>query len=66
MLIVTGCDDKMTPPVSAQQQFLDAMYESTGNPPFAKGDYHMYDLNLFYRNLQKNVAARIESFCAQN
>ena len=65
-LIVTAVDDKATPPLSARRQVLDAMYESTGNPPFAKGDYHMYDLNLFYRNLQKNVAARIESFCAQN
>lgn len=40
---------------------LDELYASTGTL-FAAGDYHLYDLNLFFRNLQKNVADRIESF----
>ena len=32
------------------------------NAPFAKGDYHLQDLSLFYRNLQENVQVRIDSF----
>ncbi len=40
---------------------LEELYVSTGSP-FPAGDYHMYDLYFFYRNLQKNIADRVESF----
>ena len=33
------------------------------NGVFRKGDYHTYDLNMFYRNLEKNVQTRIKEFC---
>ena len=42
----------------------DELYESTGTL-FPAGDYHMVALNLFYRNLQKNVGERIETFMRQ-
>jgi len=29
---------------------------------FPQGDYHLYDLTFFYRNLQDNVADRVEAF----
>ncbi len=31
---------------------------------FSKGDYHLYDLQLFYRNLQMNVRERLDSFAS--
>ena len=31
---------------------------------FPKGDYHLYDLQLFYRNLQMNVRERLDSFAS--
>ena len=37
------------------------LYDAS-NAPFAKGDYHLLDLSLFYRNLQENVRVRISSF----
>ena len=43
----------------------DELYAATGTL-FPAGDYHMYDLNLFYRNLQKNVADRISAFRAKD
>ena len=48
-LVVTGAED------------LDALYEASGTL-FHKGDYHLYDLNFFYRNLQKNIADRVAAF----
>lgn len=48
-LIVTDADN------------LDELYGTTGTV-FPVGDYHQNDLNLFYRNLQKNVADRIQCF----
>ena len=39
----------------------NTLWDNTGSP-FAQGDYHLADLNLFYRNLQSNVAARANSF----
>jgi pimeloyl-ACP methyl ester carboxylesterase len=44
---------------------LDELYEASGTL-FPAGDYHLYDLNFFYRNLQKNIADRIESFIASH
>lgn len=38
----------------------DELFEADSGV-FAKGDYHLYDLSLFYRNLQKNVATRVAS-----
>ena len=40
---------------------LDELYEASESA-FPAGDYHLYDLKLFYRNLQKNVADRTEAF----
>lgn len=39
----------------------DALYSAT-NSVFPAGDYHLHDLNFFYRNLQKNIGDRIERF----
>ena len=33
-------------------------------PMFSEGVYHIYDYQFFYRNLQENVAARIEAYLA--
>lgn len=33
-------------------------------PTFAEGIYHVYDYQFFYRNLQQNVAARLEAWLA--
>lgn len=49
LLVVTEAED------------LDALYGATDTICLA-GDYHLYDLSFFYRNLQKNVADRVESF----
>ena len=38
----------------------DALYSTEGI--FKTGDYHLYDLAFFYRNLQNNVKQRTESF----
>lgn len=38
----------------------DALYSAEGI--FKSGDYHLYDLAFFYRNLQNNVKQRTESF----
>lgn len=35
---------------------------AAGGGIFIQGNYHMYDLTFFYRNLQKNVQTRIEAF----
>ena len=34
--------------------------------PFPKGVYHKYDYNFWYRNLEKNVGLRCESYLDQN
>ncbi len=33
---------------------------------FGDGEYHVYDYQFFYRNLQENVAARVESYMQGN
>ena len=33
-------------------------------PLFSEGVYHLYDYQFFYRNLQENVAARIDAYLA--
>ena len=38
----------------------DALYSAESI--FKTGDYHLYDLAFFYRNLQNNVKQRTESF----
>lgn len=47
-----------TPDVSAEEY-----------PPvlsiFSEGIYHLYDYQFFYRNLQENVAARLDAYLAQ-
>ena len=48
-LVVTDADNQ------------DELYAGSGGV-FETGDYHMYDLNLFYRNLEKNVGDRIKAF----
>ena len=40
---------------------LDELY-GADNGFFPQGDYHMYNLAFFYRNLQENAEARIEAF----
>ena len=40
---------------------LDELYGADSGI-FPQGDYHMYDLTFFYRNLQENVEKRIETF----
>ena len=52
-LIVTDADN------------LEELYTSSG-ALFAAGDYHMYDLNFFYRNLQKNIADRVMKFSSES
>ena len=52
-LIVTDADN------------LEELYTSSGTL-FAAGDYHMYDLNFFYRNLQKNIADRVMKFSSES
>ena len=32
---------------------------------FTDGVYHLYDYQFFYRNLQENVAVRVDSYLAQ-
>ncbi|MBO4761930.1 MAG: DUF3089 domain-containing protein [Lachnospiraceae bacterium] len=39
----------------------DELYNAD-NGVFRKGDYHTADLNMFYRNLEKNVQTRIKEF----
>ncbi|MDO4803483.1 MAG: DUF3089 domain-containing protein [Lachnospiraceae bacterium] len=39
----------------------DELYQGD-NGVFPSGDYHLYDLNFFYRNLQQNIRVRIDSF----
>ena len=41
----------------------DTLYNSDSQY-FLKGDYHLYDLSLFYRNLQQNVDERTARFLA--
>ncbi|MDD3411152.1 MAG: DUF3089 domain-containing protein [Eubacteriales bacterium] len=36
------------------------------NSLFPDGVYHLYDYQFFYRNLQQNVAARVERYLAQS
>ena len=31
---------------------------------FSAGVYHLYDYQFFYRNLQKNVGARVDAYFA--
>lgn len=49
--------------IVTEAENLDKLYEAS-SAIFPAGDYHMYDLNFFYRNLQKNVADRIDSFAS--
>ena len=51
-LLVTGID--------GQEQLL-----ATDSGVLHKGDYHLYDLTFFYRNIQKNVADRIGAFTGE-
>lgn len=39
----------------------DDLYNSN-NAPFHQGDYQLYNLNFFYRNLEENVLTRIEAY----
>ena len=36
-----------------------------GLPLFASGVYHVYDYQFFYRNLQENVALRLDNYLAR-
>ena len=33
---------------------------------FSDGIYHLYDYQFFYRNLQDNVATRLDAYLADN
>lgn len=33
---------------------------------FEKGDYHLYELNFFYKNLKKNISTRIKAYKKNN
>jgi hypothetical protein len=41
---------------------IDEDKYSVENEFFAKGVYHIYDCGFFYRNLQYNVAERVEAY----
>ena len=40
----------------------DVVPSDYGNSLFPEGVYHLYDYQFFFRNLQENVAVRLESF----
>ena len=54
-------DDATGKLVVVDLQDGDALY-NTDSQYFVKGDYHLYDLSLFYRNLQQNVEQRVDRF----
>lgn len=45
---------------------IDPAQYPPGEPVFVEGCYHNYELELYYRSLQKNVKTRIDAYFMQN